>query len=107
MLFFPFSCFFKRVNLCRRYAAGVADDARKVKPLEQRLERFDRHTRHCRHCKEALKELGVLEERCVDFSNGVGPITCLHSSTCWKPHLQLSSCFNLFTTTEATAVIAA
>jgi hypothetical protein len=39
--------------------------------LEQRLERFDRHTRHCRHCKETLAELGVLEERCVTFSNAM------------------------------------
>lgn len=54
-----------------RWARGVADDASKVKPVEQRLERFDRHTRHCRHCKAALAELGVLEERCVDFSNAM------------------------------------
>lgn len=54
-----------------KWAKGVADDASKVKPIEQQLERYNRHTRHCRHCKEALKELGILEERCVDFSNAM------------------------------------
>ena len=54
-----------------KWAKGVADDASKMKPLEQQLDRYDRHTRHCRYCKEALKELGILEERCVDFSNAM------------------------------------
>lgn len=54
-----------------RWAEGVRDDASKVKPIAQRLERYERHTRHCRHCKETLKELGILEERCVALSNAM------------------------------------
>ena len=52
-----------------RWAAGVADDATKVKPLAQRLDRYDRHVRHCRYCRECLKELGSLEAKLVGVAN--------------------------------------
>jgi hypothetical protein len=54
-----------------KWAEGVRDDESKMKPIAQRLERYERHTRHCRYCKAALRELGVLEERLVDFSNAM------------------------------------
>ena len=54
-----------------KWADGVRDDESKMKPIAQRLERYERHTRHCRYCKAALRELGVLEERLVDFSNAM------------------------------------
>lgn len=50
------------------WAKGVADDAPKVKSQEEQLDRYHRHTKHCIACKTALKELGVLEERCVNAS---------------------------------------
>jgi hypothetical protein len=52
-----------------RWAAGVADDATKVKPLAQQLDRYDRHTRHCRCCRECLAELGSLEAKLVGVAN--------------------------------------
>ena len=54
-----------------KWADGTRDDESKMKPIAQRLERYERHTRHCRYCKAALRELGVLEERLVDFSNAM------------------------------------
>jgi len=47
------------------WAPGVIDDASKVKSEAEQLDRYNRHTKHCVACKTALKELGVLEERCV------------------------------------------
>ena len=47
------------------WAEGVVDDASKVKTEAEQLDRYSRHTKHCIACKIALKELGVLEERCM------------------------------------------
>ena len=47
------------------WAEGVVDDASKVKTEAEQLDRYNRHTKHCIACKTALKELGVLEERCM------------------------------------------
>jgi len=47
------------------WAEGVVDDASKVKTEAEQLDRYSRHTKNCIACKTALKELGVLEERCM------------------------------------------